>query len=246
MAYNKVKPMNQHQNNSHPLNQYYSKIYRNYDLVNRLFTLGNDEKWRRQTAIECLKNDPTDIIDLCCGTGDLCINLSRKAKSNVRITGFDLNQQMLDMARTKTKTLQNIKFLQGDVAEMPFNDESFDAMTIGFGFRNLTFENQKVGIHLKEMNRILRKGAMLHILESSVPSNKLIRLFYKFYLRVILIPLGSLISGNWKAYSYLARSSANFFNAEEVNVILMKYGFNILKVKTFFFGASNLITAIKN
>jgi demethylmenaquinone methyltransferase/2-methoxy-6-polyprenyl-1,4-benzoquinol methylase len=237
--------MNQQQNNSHPLDQYYSKIYRNYDLVNRLFTLGNDKKWRNQTAIECLKNNPIDIIDLCCGTGDICIVLSGKANSKIRITGFDLNQQMLEMARTKSKNILNIKFTQGDVADMPFNDESFDAMTIGFGFRNLTFENNKTEIHLKEMNRILRKGARLHILESSVPSNKLIRSFYKFYLSVILIPLGALISGNWKAYSYLARSSANFFNVQEVNEILMKYGFEVLKVKTFFFGASNLITAVK-
>lgn len=237
--------MEQQQNKTHPLNQFYSKIYRKYDLINRIFTLGNDEKWRRFTAEECLINDPVDIIDLCCGTGDMCINISRKAKNNVQITGFDLNQQMLDMARIKSMNLQNIKFLQGDVAEMPFKDGSFDAMTIGFGFRNLTFENQEAGIHLKEMNRVLRKGAMLHILESSVPSNKLIRFCYNIYLRVILIPLGALISGNWKAYSYLARSSANFFNLPEVNDILMKYGFEVLKVKSFFFGASNLITAVK-
>lgn len=238
--------MKQQMNNSHPLDHYYSKIYRNYDLINRLFTLGNDEKWRKQTAIECLKKNPTDIIDLCCGTGDLCLNLSRMAKKDVRITGYDFNQKMLELAKSKTGDRQNIEFIQGDVAKMPFKDDSFDAMTIGFGFRNLTFENQKAEIHLKEMNRILRKGATLHILESSVPSNKIIRLFYNFYLKMILIPLGALISGNWKAYSYLARSSANFFNLEEVNDILMKYGFKILKVRTFFFGATNLITAIKN
>ncbi len=235
------------QDSTYPLNHYYSKIYRKYDLVNRIFTFGNDQKWRRYTAEECSKSNPKRIIDLCCGTGDLCINLSRKIGSDANITGFDLNTQMLEMAEIKTKDRQinNIEYMQGDVAEMPFQDASFDAMTIGFGFRNLTFQNPRAEIHLKEMHRILKKGATLFILESSVPTNKFIRLCYTFYLKFILIPLGSLISGNREAYSYLANSSANFFDVEEVAEILKENGFKMQRVKIFLLGASNLITAIK-
>ena len=235
------------QNNSYPLNHYYSKIYRKYDLVNRIFTLGNDQKWRRYTAKKCGKSNPNRVIDLCCGTGDLCISLSRQMGTNANIVGFDLNTQMLEMAEIKTKNrkIKNIEYIQGDVAEMPFKDGSFDAMTIGFGFRNLIFQNPSADIHLKEMNRILKNNAALHILESSVPKNKFIRLLYTIYLKLILIPLGALISGNREAYSYLAKSSANFFDVAEVAEILKENGFKMQKVKTFIFGASNLITAIK-
>lgn len=235
------------QNSTYPLNHYYSKIYRKYDLINRIFTFGNDQKWRRYTAKECRKNNPKHIIDICCGTGDLCISLSRKIDYDANITGFDLNVQMLEMAEIKTKDRQikNIEYVQGDVAEMPFEGASFDAMTIGFGFRNLIFENPNAKTHLKEIHRILKKNAALYILESSVPTNKFIRFCYTIYLKFILIPLGSLISGNREAYSYLANSSANFFDVEEVAEILMDNGFKLQSVKIFFLGASNLITAIK-
>jgi demethylmenaquinone methyltransferase/2-methoxy-6-polyprenyl-1,4-benzoquinol methylase len=232
---------------THRLDQYYSAIYRKYDLINRIFTLGNDEKWRRITAKECLKSNPVDVIDVCCGTGDLGIKISQLAKSKIRVTGFDINRQMLDLAESKTKKLSidNIRFMMGDAAEMPFGDESFDAMTIGFGFRNLTFKNPRADIHLHEMNRVLRKGGKLYILESSVPSNKFIRFFYTTYLNTILIPLGTLISGNRRAYTYLARSSANFFKVEEIRQILTNHGFKIQDVNVFFFGASSLIIADK-
>lgn len=229
------------------LNQFYSNIYRKYDLINRLFTFGNDRKWRYYAAQDCLKNKPAAIIDLCCGTGDLCINLSRRSMHEVQITGFDINREMLEIAKIKTKKrkIKNIEFVQGDVAKMPFKDSSFDAMTIGFGFRNLTFENNKAETHLSEMSRVLKQGATLHILESSIPSNILIRVLYKLYLKLVLIPLGAIISGNRPAYTYLAKSSANFFNTKEVAEILMKYGFKIQQTTTFFFGATNLTTAIK-
>jgi demethylmenaquinone methyltransferase/2-methoxy-6-polyprenyl-1,4-benzoquinol methylase len=238
--------MRKQQTKSQSLNRFYSAIYRKYDLVNRIFTFGRDQKWRSYTACECLKNNPIDIIDLCCGTGDLCIHLGKKANRDINITGYDFNSQMLEIARKKTTNNRNIDFIRGDVADIPIEDESFDAMTIGFGFRNLTFENEHADIHLKEMHRILRKGAMLYILESSVPSNKLVRLFYTLYLRLFLIPMGALISGSWKSYTYLARSSVNFFDVNEVNGLLSKYGFKIVGIKKFFLGASNLITARKN
>lgn len=239
--------MKDQQDKTQILNQYYSNIYRRYDLINRLFTFGNDRKWRSYTAQDCLKEKPVAIIDLCCGTGDLCINLSRRSMHEVQITGFDINHQMLETARIKTKKreIKNIEFVQGDVAKMPFKDSAFDAMTIGFGFRNLTFENKKAEIHLSEMSRILKKKATLHILESSVPSNLFIRTLYNLYLRLVLIPLGAIMSGNRSAYTYLAKSSANFFNTKEVAEILMKYGLKIQQTKTFLFGAANLITAVK-
>jgi len=234
--------------NNHPLQKYYAKIYRRYDLVNSLFTLGMDRKWRRTTVQECMEGKPAKVLDLCCGTGDLAIELRRKCGENVSVTGYDLSHEMLHLATQKSlkKDFPDISFLQGDVSEMPFPDAEFDAISIGFGFRNLTFENANSDRHLGEIARVLKKRGKLCIIESAVPSGKLIRFFYKLYLRLILIPLGGVISGDWKAYRYLALSSANFYSETEVQDLLKQYDMHVRQVKRFFLGAVNLTVAEKS
>ncbi|MBN1790788.1 MAG: class I SAM-dependent methyltransferase, partial [Bacteroidales bacterium] len=130
---------------NHPLQSYYSRIHKTYDLVNRLFTFGLDRKWRRHTVEACLETHPRRILDLCCGTGDLAIGISKASAQPVKITGLDLNPQMLEVARQKAMhfALATVEFMQGDAAAMPFADGEFDCITIGFGFRNLTYENPK-------------------------------------------------------------------------------------------------------
>lgn len=227
----------------YPLHEFYSRIYRKYDLVNRLFTLGGDMKWRRITARKCLGYQPETVIDLCCGTGDLTLLLRQLAPENVSVTGFDFNENMLNLAKEKAvkKQLKGIHFIQGDVASMPFNDSAFDSMTIGFGFRNLTFNNARIDLHMNEISRTIKKGGYMLVLESSVPQNAFMRFFYNLYLQFIMIPLGGIISGNRKAYRYLAHSSANFYTVPELTEIWNKFGFNLESVQTFFLGSANLI-----
>lgn len=232
---------------NYPLKEFYSQIFRRYDLVNRLFTFGMDRKWRKDAAKNCLSNNPETIIDLCCGTGDLAIHMAELSHGKVRITGFDFNNEMLSYARTKVSKnyFQNIEFVEGEAANIPFRDEAFDCMTIAFGFRNLCFENPERDKHIMEMNRVLKKGGKLIILESGVPSNPIVKIFYKFHLSFILVPLGGFLSGNWKAYKYLARSAENFFSLDEIDQLLTKFGFAIVKAKRYFMGAANLIVAEK-
>ena len=230
------------------MNEYYSRIYRRYDLVNRLFTLGNDMKWRKITARRCLEFQPESVIDLCCGTGDITLLLRKWAPQNVTITGFDFNEKMLSRANEKTekKQLQGIRFIQGDVASMPFEDGTFDCMTIGFGFRNLTFENAHMGLHMKEVSKIIKKGGYVLVLESSVPRYTFIRFFYNIYLKFFMVPLGAIITGDTKMFKYLARSSANFYTVPELTKIWNEYGFSLESVRTFFLGSANLIILRKN
>lgn len=239
--------MSQNKIQGHPLANYYSVIYRKYDLVNHLFTFGMDRKWRKMAAIECLKSTPEKIIDLCCGTGDMTLEILKRAGMKAKVSGYDFNDSMLQVARQKTKNkgYEGVEFIQGDVAQMPFGEGEFDSITIAFGFRNLTFENPHQQKYIVEMTRILKKGGKLVIVESAVPSNKFILFFYNFYLHCILIPLGGLISGDWKAYGYLARSSANYYNSNEIEELLVQFGFEVNSIRTFFFGAANLISAIK-
>jgi demethylmenaquinone methyltransferase/2-methoxy-6-polyprenyl-1,4-benzoquinol methylase len=95
--------MNKKNNQGHPLAFYYSIIYRKYDLINHLFTFGMDRKWRKMAAIECLKSNPERIIDLCCGTGDMTLELMKQAGNNANVRGYDFNDSMLQVAKQKAK-----------------------------------------------------------------------------------------------------------------------------------------------
>ncbi|MBN1413634.1 MAG: ubiquinone/menaquinone biosynthesis methyltransferase [Bacteroidales bacterium] len=231
----------------YPLNEFYSRIVKHYDRINRLFTLGMDQLWRRYTARTCLLYNPAEILDLCCGTGDLTIILARGSKKSIPVTGLDFNIRMLEAARRKSAkgNCRDVHFVHGDASNMPFSDDSFDSITIGFGFRNLTYENPHQSLYLSEIYRVLKRGGRLFILESGVPENPIVRLLFKGYLYLLVIPIGFFISGDNQAYRYLVRSSAGFFSADEINQILYKRGIVITERKRFFLGAANLFTAVK-
>jgi demethylmenaquinone methyltransferase / 2-methoxy-6-polyprenyl-1,4-benzoquinol methylase len=224
------------------LKKYYSAIYKQYDLVNRLFTLGQDQYWRKLTAKKCLESNPSKILDLCCGTGDLSLFLSKYGDPEIQIIGYDFNPEMLNYAKSKAqaKTIKNISFTEGDAGEMPFADSSFDAITIGFGFRNLTYDNPDYQRNINEIFRVLKPCGNFFILESGAPKNSFIRFFYTIYLYVFLIPIGSLLSRNYKAYKYLAQSSSKFFTNSQLIELLSKNGYGFVSLKKFFFGAADL------
>jgi len=232
---------------NYPLHDYYSKIYKRYDLVNRLFTFGLDKKWRREAAIRCLEFNPKKVIDLCCGTGDLVIAIKKSSGSSTEVVGFDFNESMLKIAREKAlKTkVGEVEFVKGDAVSIPFASGIFDCMTIGFGFRNLTFDNDGSVQYLREMHRILKTGGHILILESSVPTQSIIRFYYTLYLKFILVPLGGLITGNWRAYNYLVRSTLSFFSLTDLKELLIEYRFRVISVQQFFLGTANLIIAVK-
>jgi demethylmenaquinone methyltransferase/2-methoxy-6-polyprenyl-1,4-benzoquinol methylase len=234
--------------NPHPLQDYYQHIYRRYDLINRLFTFGMDQSWRREAVKKCLAIDPKNVLDLCCGTGDLALKICTLSDRKVDVTGYDFNEKMLEMADFKAhrQNLTNLRFIQGNAASMPFLENEFDCITIGFGFRNLVFENPGAENHLSEMYRVLKPGGRLIIIESSIPLNRLVRFFYRIYLKLILVPIGGLISGDWNAYQYLAHSSANFYSPTQVENLLKGKGFEIEFYKAYIFGSSNLLVARKN
>jgi demethylmenaquinone methyltransferase/2-methoxy-6-polyprenyl-1,4-benzoquinol methylase len=234
-----------------PLQDYYKDIYQTYDRVNRVFTFGRDRAWRKKAAAECLAFGPEKVLDLCTGTGDFVLELAAMSDKNVAFTGYDFTPAMLDLAREKyqglslSSQLAPVKFMEGEVAHMPFADGAFDALGITFGIRNLVYENSLASRHLSEMNRVLRPGGLLVLLESSRPDNFLWRTLNTLYLQLILPYLGGIISGNLKAYRYLARSSKNYYSIREMGSILEQAGFKLRKGEPLFLGSVMLVIAEK-
>lgn len=230
----------------YPLKAYYRKIYRSYDLVNRIFTFGQDRKWRTKAVAACLENKPNSILDICTGTGDLILEIGENAVGAPYLAGYDFSAEMLSLAGEKAdKTGVQPEFIEGDVSDMPFKAESFDVAGISFGLRNLVYENSNAEKHLSEISRVLRPGGRFVILESSKPGNPVWRFLNGIYLQAILPYLGGIISGNLKAYRYLGKSSKNYYTRSEMSAILESAGFKVIQSQSLFLGSVMLMVAEK-
>lgn len=183
-----------------------------YDAMNRLMTAGLDRRWRRLTVAAAVR--PGDrVLDACCGTGDLALAALPVASE---VVGVDFSEAMLARARRKAPA---VEWIRGDVLELPFADGSFDAVTIGFGVRNL----EQLERGLEELHRVLRPGGRLAILEITRPRGPLAP-FYRLWLDVLVPLAGKLLPGG-SAYTYLPASVRRFPGPEELAELLRRSGF---------------------
>ncbi|MHC5308820.1 bifunctional demethylmenaquinone methyltransferase/2-methoxy-6-polyprenyl-1,4-benzoquinol methylase UbiE [Myroides sp. LJL116] len=202
--------------------QMFDNISGNYDNLNRMISLGTDQGWRKKVLKMVSQSNPVNILDIATGTGDLAILLSKS--DALSITGLDLSAGMLEVGKQKVKALNlesKIKMIQGDSENLPFQDNSFDAITVGFGIRN--FENLEKG--LGEILRVLKPGGVFVILETSVPTKFPFKQGYFLYTQTFLPLMGKLFSKDKQAYEYLSDSAKNFPFGVELNNILTKVGF---------------------
>jgi demethylmenaquinone methyltransferase / 2-methoxy-6-polyprenyl-1,4-benzoquinol methylase len=233
-------------NTAKPLHKIFSDIPGHYDRINQIFTWGMDKKWRTAAARECIQNNPQRFLDLACGTGDLSQTVAQMAKQDTEITGMDFSQPMLEVARKKAQERGlKISYVPGDAASLPFPDAYFDCVGISFAFRNLTYRHPNAERHIAEVLRVLKPGGRFVAVESSQPKNRIIRAFDHFYQRVFVYPMGWWISGNRKAFNYLAVSASKFYCPEELRDILLKAGFSQVKFQRLFFGAAAIHVATK-
>ncbi len=231
-----------------PLHGMFTAVPPRYDLINRIITLGQDKRWRKQAALACMEGKPAHVLDLGCGTGDLAINIARLAGKDVQITGIDFSLPMLEIARRKTaeaKITASIAFINGEATKLPFPDGYFDCVGISFAFRNLTYKNPLCELHLGEVARVLQQGGRYVIVESSQPKNRLIRACNHLYLRTFVKWVGIMLSGNRSAYAYLAKSAADYYSPDEVREMLLKAGFRDVTYRPLFFGAAGIHVATR-
>ncbi len=199
----------------------FNNISKNYDDLNRVISFGIDISWRKKVVQIVSKNNPQQILDIATGTGDLALMMSTLAPE--KIIGLDISEGMLSVGKEKISKAQlndKIEMVVGDSEDIPYADNTFDAITVSFGVRN--FANLDKG--LGEIRRVLKSGGILVILETSNPTKFPFKQGYKFYTSFILPVIGKLFSKDKIAYSYLSES-ANFFPfGEAFNNILKKMG----------------------
>ena len=220
----------------------FDTISKEYDSLNRVISFGIDIKWRNKVVEIIGKTNPETILDIATGTGDLAISLTKT--SATKIIGLDISEGMLSVGRKKIEKLNlnnKIEMVLADSEEIPFEDASFDAITVAFGVRN--FENLEKG--LSEIYRVLKTGGIFVVLETSIPTKTPYKQGYKFYSTKILPSIGRIFSKDKVAYKYLSDSAAAFPYGESFNNILRKTGFIAIENKPQTFGVASIYLAKK-
>lgn len=223
----------------------FGRIARRYDVANRLLSGGADVGWRKCLVATIRRQNPKDVLDLATGSGDVAFALSRGLPPGTRIVGMDFCQPMLDEAERKKATagasaFPNVTFRQGDGLALPLPAESFDAVTIAFGLRNLADRDRG----LREMHRVLRAGGRLYVLEFSQP-HRWFRPLYFFYLRRILPGVAGWVTGDKAAYVYLNDTIASFPNREALSLEIAAAGFRQVEARGLTLGTVALHEAVK-
>ena len=222
--------------------QMFDSISGNYDGLNRVITFGIDIKWRKRVVAILKKKQPNSILDIATGTGDLAINMAKTGAE--KIIGLDISPGMLAVGKNKIKERklhETIEMIVGDSENLPFEDNSFDAITVAFGVRN--FETLDKG--LAEILRVLKPKGTFVVLETAVPTKTPFKQGYRFHCNYILPLVGRLFSKDQSAYSYLSESAAVFPHGENFNNILRKIGFIEVENKPQTFGVASIYVASK-
>jgi len=237
----KVTPYNNTETKKKQVTKMFDNIAGSYDFLNHTLSLGMDNIWRK-IAIKKLSNKPATILDIATGTGDFAISATKY--TNATITGIDISQGMLDVGIekiTKKGLTDRIQLQLADSENLPFQNNSYDAITAGFGVRN--FEDLNKG--LSEMYRTLKSGGIVAILEPSEPTYFPLKQFYKLYFHYILPFIGGIISKDKNAYTYLPNSVSAFPSRNDFLTELVKVGFKESKHIPLTFGIVSLYVAIK-
>lgn len=220
----------------------FDTISGDYDGLNRVISFGIDIKWRKKVVNIIKATNPKTVLDIATGTGDLAIALSQTNAS--KIVGLDISSGMLEIGKEKIKKQgldHKIEMVLGDSENLPFEDNTFDAITVGFGVRN--FETLENG--LKEILRVLKPGGYFVILETSIPTKTPYKQGYHFYSNYILPFIGRLFSKDKSAYKYLSESASEFPYGEALNNILRKIGFTNVKNLPQTFGVATIYVSSK-
>ena len=238
--------MKPHQESKSPKKNQVQKMFDSisfeYDLLNAIMTFNSHKRWKKNILNIAKKLKPKNALDIATGTADIAINLG--SISNCEVIGVDISEQMLDVGRekiTKMKLTKSVRLESGDAENLNFKDNYFDLVTIGFGVRN--FQDLEKG--LSESLRVLKSKGTLIVLETSVPENRIMKLFYSIFTRTYIPIMAMIFSKDKSAYNYLLNSAELFPSGTKFKDILKSVGFSQVKIKPKLFGSSTIYIATK-
>ena len=220
----------------------FDEIAGRYDLLNHLLSAGIDRRWRKRAIRALSLTGRERVLDLCAGTADLAIAAIDAQPSAARVVGVDFAQAMLRVGREKIRQGQlanRIALVRGDAMRIPLEDGAVDAITIGFGIRNI----EDTAAACDEMRRVLAPGGRIAILEFAIPATPGVRTVYSWYFNHVLPLIGRLISRHTAAYGYLPASVSAFASPNELVTILRQHGFVDVSAVGLTFGIVFLYTA---
>lgn len=213
----------------------FQNISETYDRANDVISLGMHRLWKRAMLRRIQALNPTDILDVASGTGDIALALAEK-NPQAHVVGSDLSENMLNVARRRGEAagLANIEFRVENAMQLGLADETFDVAVVSFGLRNMPSYEQV----LAEMTRVLRPGGTLFCIDSSYPTNPIIKPFFRFYFKYIMPLLGTLIAHAPKEYKWLNASTEAFVSKDELAGLMRKVGLQEVSFKSHMFGGA--------
>ncbi|MBD8006370.1 demethylmenaquinone methyltransferase [Bacillus norwichensis] len=221
----------------------FENIHKNYDRMNSIISFQQHKKWRRITMEKMNVQKGSSALDVCCGTGDWTVALAESAGKDGRVVGLDFSKNMLVVAEEKMeeKGLEQVTLIQGNAMELPFDDDTFDYVTIGFGLRNVPDYMQV----LQEMYRVTKPGGMAVCLETSQPTLPVFRQVYYAYFRFLMPLFGKVFAKSYKEYSWLQESARDFPGMDELAQMFWRAGFVDVIYKPFSGGAAAAHIGVK-
>ncbi|KIL44204.1 demethylmenaquinone methyltransferase [Jeotgalibacillus soli] len=219
----------------------FEKIYGQYDKMNSVISFKQHVRWRKETMKRMNVQAGFSALDVCCGTADWTISLAEATGTEGRVVGIDFSENMLNVGKEKVKSYPQISLVHGNAMELPYEDHSFDYVTIGFGLRNVPDYLQV----LKEMNRVLKPGGMAVCLETSQPTIPIFRQGYYLYFQYIMPLFGKIFAKSFQEYSWLQESAKDFPGMKELAVLFEEAGFSSVEYKPFSGGVAAMHMGFK-
>ncbi|MGK9287409.1 demethylmenaquinone methyltransferase [Staphylococcus warneri] len=207
----------------------FQNISKKYDRLNNIISFEQHKVWRKRVMKEMSVKKGSTALDVCCGTADWTIALSKAVGPQGEVTGLDFSENMLEVGKEKTAHMDNIHLVHGDAMNLPFDDASFDYVTIGFGLRNVP---DYLGA-LKEMARVLKPGGMIVCLETSQPTLPVFKQVYRLYFKFVMPIFGKLFAKSKEEYEWLQQSTFDFPGKEKLKRLFEQAGFSNIKVRSF-------------
>lgn len=221
----------------------FEKIYDKYDSMNSIISFQRHKAWRKDVMKQMNVPKGAKALDVCCGTGDWSFSLAEAVGSEGKVIGLDFSKNMLSVAIDKNKSLgfNQLEYIHGNAMELPFEDNSFDYVTIGFGLRNVP-DYMTV---LKEMYRVVKPGGKVVCLETSQPTMIGFKQLYFFYFRFVMPLFGRIFARSYKEYAWLNESTRNFPDKHKLKQMFKEAGFSDVQVKSYTGGVAAMHMGVK-